>query len=60
MTARQKRGNRRISRRRIVVEHGIGKMKMWRIAADRYRNPRRRHTRMFKNVAGLHNRMFGE
>lgn len=28
LTARQKRGNRRISRRRIVVEHGIGKMKM--------------------------------
>ena len=60
LTARQKRGNRRISRRRIVVEHGIGKMKIWRIAADRYRNPRRRHTLMFKNVAGLHNRMFAE
>ena len=60
LTARQKRGNRRISRRRIVVEHGIGKMKIWRIAADRYRNPRRRHTLMFKNIAGLHNRMFAE
>lgn len=60
LTARQKRGNRRISRRRIVVEHGIGKMKIWRIAADRYRNPRCRHTLMFKNVAGLHNRMFAE
>ena len=60
LTARQKRGNRRISRRRIVVEHGIGKMKFWRIAADRYRNPRRRHTLMFENVAGLHNRMFAE
>ena len=60
LTTRQKRGNRRISRRRIVVEHGIGKMKIWRIAADRYRNPRRRHTLMFKNVAGLHNRMFAE
>ena len=60
LTTRQKRGNRRISRRRIVVEHGIGQMKIWRIAADRYRNPRRRHTLMFKNVAGLHNRMFAE
>ncbi len=58
LTGRQKRGNRRVSRRRIVVEHGIGKMKIWRIAADKYRNPRRRHTLMFKNVAGLHNRMF--
>ena len=57
LTGRQKRENRRISRRRTVVEHGIGTTKIWRIAADRYRNPRR-HTLMFKNVAGLHNRMF--
>ena len=33
-------------------------MKIWRIAADR--NPRRQHTLMFENVAGLHNRMFAE
>ena len=58
LTARQKAGNRRVSRRRIVVEHGIGKMKVWRIAAERYRNPRRRHTLIMKNVAGLHNLMF--
>lgn len=59
LTSRQKAGNRRVARRRVVVEHGIGKMKVWRIAADRYRNPRSRHTVMMKNVAGLHNRMFG-
>jgi hypothetical protein len=58
LTARQKAGNRRVSRRRIVVEHGIGKMKVWRIAAERFRNPRRRHTLIIKNVAGLHNLMF--
>lgn len=58
LTARQKAGNRRVSRRRIVVEHGIGKMKVWRIAAERYRNPLRRHTLILKNVAGLHNLMF--
>jgi hypothetical protein len=58
LTARQKAGNRRRSRRRIVVEHGIGKMKIWRIAAERYRNPRRRHTLTMKNIAGLHNLMF--
>src|SRR5215203_1562889 len=58
LTARQKAGNRRVSRRRVVAEHGIGKMKVWRIAAERYRNPRRRHTLIMKNVAGLHNRMF--
>jgi hypothetical protein len=60
LTPRQKAGNRRVSRRRIVVEHGIGKMKVWRVAAERWRNPRRRHTLMMKNVAGLHNRMFAD
>ena len=58
LTRRQRRGNRRLSRRRIAVEHGIGKMKIWRIAAERYRNPVRRHTLAIKNVAGLHNLMF--
>ena len=58
LTARQRRGNRRHSRRRVAAEHAIGKMKIWRIAADRYRNPRRRHTLVIKNVAGLHNLMF--
>jgi hypothetical protein len=58
LTPRQKAGNRRVGRKRVVVGHGIGEMKIWRIAAERYRNPRRRHTLMFKNVAGLHNLMF--
>ena len=55
----QKCSNRTLAKERIVVEHGIGKMKIWRIAADRYRNPTRRHTVMMKNIAGLHNRMYG-
>ena len=58
LTDRQKRGNARLSRRRIAVEHAIGKMKIWRIAAERWRNPLRRHTLVIKNVAGLHNLMF--
>jgi hypothetical protein len=55
---RQKAGNRRVARRRVVAEHGIGKLKIWRIAAERYRNPVRRHTLILKNVAGLHNLMY--
>jgi hypothetical protein len=58
LSRRQRRGNRRLSRKRIAVEHAIGKMKIWRIAAERYRNPVRRHTLILKNVAGLHNLMF--
>ena len=59
LTRRQKAGNRRVGRKRIAVEHAIGKLKIWRIAAEKWRNPRRKHTRMMKNIAGLHNRMFG-
>ena len=58
LTASQKEANRVVSRRRIVAEHGIGKMKIWRIASERYRNPNRRHTLIMKNVAGLHNLMY--
>ncbi|OWK35711.1 transposase family protein [Fimbriiglobus ruber] len=36
LTAPQKQHNRELSRRRIAAEHGIGKMKIWRITADRY------------------------
>ena len=58
LTERQKAANRRVSQRRVVAEHGIGKMKIWRVAAERYSNPVSRHTVIMKNVAGLHNLMF--
>ena len=58
MTDQQKAGNRRLARRRVAAEHGIGKMKVWRIASERYRNPVSRHTLVMKNVAGLHNLMY--
>ena len=44
--------------RRVVAEHGIGKMKVGRVASERYRNPVGRHTLIMKNVAGLHNLMY--
>lgn len=58
LTGGQKAENRRVARRRVVAEHGIGKMKVWRVASERYRNPVGRHTLIMKNVAGLHNLMF--
>lgn len=57
LTGERRASNRRLSKRRIVVGHGIGKLKIWRIVADRFRNPRRKHTVVMKNVAGLHNLM---
>ncbi|MBI1883579.1 MAG: transposase [Chlamydiae bacterium] len=58
LTPDQKIYNRIHSSLRVVVEHGIGKMKIWQSMAQRYRNKRRGHTLMMKNIAGLHNMMF--
>jgi hypothetical protein len=58
LAPRWKKGNKNHASKRIVVEHGIGKMKIWRICRDTYRNKRSAHTVMFKNIAGLHNMMF--
>ena len=58
LSAEQKASNRKISIRRVAAEHGIGKMKVWRITAERYRNPTSKHTLIVKNVAGLHNLMY--
>lgn len=58
LTKRQKQHNKNLASRRIVIEHGIGKMKVWKILSHQYRNARRKHTLIFKNIAGLHNVMF--
>lgn len=54
----QKKENREHSSDRITVEHAIGKMKIWKIMSERYRNPRSSHGLMVKNIAGLSNLMF--
>jgi len=58
LTPQQKASNHRHSSQRIVAEHGIGKMKIWRICRDQFRGRRSDHTLMFKNIAGFHNLMF--
>lgn len=58
LTEKQKRSNLKFSSVRVCVEHGIGKMKIWRAVAEKFRNRRSKHTVMMKNVAGLHNLMF--
>ncbi len=42
----------------MAAEHGIGKMKVWRIASERYGNAVGKHTLIMKNLAGLHNLMY--
>ena len=58
LTDEQKQFNRTLARLRIVVEHSIGKMKIFQILAQRFRNSLDTHSLIFKNVAGIHNLMF--
>lgn len=59
LTKSQKQFNHQFnSRRTKLCEHPIGKMKIFRIIHDKFRNPLKRHTLIFKNIAGLTNMMF--
>lgn len=51
----QKWLNAEISRRRIRVEHVIGKLKRFKILAERYRNRRKRMGLRFNLIAAIYN-----
>ena len=55
LTDEQKRSNRELASRRVVVEHVIRSLKIFRILAERYRNRRQRFSLRFKLIAGLYN-----
>jgi hypothetical protein len=55
LTKDEKRDNRELSRRRIVVENVIRSLKIFRILLERYRNRRRRFSLRFNLIAGLYN-----
>ena len=55
LTEEQKQGNRELARRRVVVEHVIRNLKIFRILAERYRNRRKRFSLRFNLIAGLYN-----
>jgi len=55
LTGEQKQSNRELARRRVVVEHVIRSLKIFRILAERYRNRRRRFSLRFNLIAGLYN-----
>jgi len=55
LTAEQKAGNRDLARKRIYVEHVIGKVKVFRILSERYRNRRKRFGLRFNLIASLYN-----
>lgn len=59
LTKQEKEYNHALSRFRVRVEHSIGRMKKFRILADRFRYPRMRHTVKFSIVAGITNLVAG-
>jgi len=47
--------NRQLSSERIFIEHVIGKLKIFKIISDRYRNRRKRFGLRFNLIAGIYN-----
>ena len=55
LTALQKDANRELASQRIFVEHVIGKLKVFRILSERYRNRRKRFGLRFNLIASIYN-----
>jgi IS5 family transposase len=55
LTPEQKAANRELARRRILAEHVIRKLKIFRILSERYRNRRKRFKLRFNLIAAIYN-----
>jgi hypothetical protein len=55
LTKRQKQKNRSLARKRILIEHVIRKLKVFRILSERYRNRRKRFALRFNLIAAIYN-----
>jgi len=54
-TPQQKAHNRQLARERIVAEHVIRKLKVFRVLKERYRHRRRRFALRLNLIAALYN-----
>ena len=43
------------SKRRVVVEHVLGKLKRYKICSEKYRGPRNRFNQIFRSIASIYN-----
>ncbi len=59
LTDEQRHSNRELARRRVVVEHVIRSLRIFRILAERYRNRRQRFPLRFNLIAGLYDYELG-
>jgi transposase len=55
LTPDEKASNRSLSRQRMLVEHIIGRLKVFRLLSERYRNRRKRFGLRFNLIAALYN-----
>jgi len=55
LTRERKAHNRQLARQRILAEHIIGRLKVFRLLSERYRNRRKRFGLSFNLLAALYN-----
>ena len=55
LTKDDKRNNKNLASERVVNENVIGKLKRFKIIADRYRNRRKRFGLRFNLIAAIYN-----
>jgi len=55
LTLEQKAANRKLAGQRIFCEHVIGRLKVFRLLSERYRNRRKRFGLRFTLIAAIYN-----
>jgi transposase len=55
LTQKEKRCNRALARKRIVIEHIFRTLKVFRILSEKYRNRRKRSALRFNLIAAIYN-----
>lgn len=55
LTKKEKRMNLKLSKIRVTVEHVIGKIKVFKIIAERYRNRRKYYDLRMQLICGIYN-----
>lgn len=55
LTKKEKKMNLKLSKVRVAVEHAIGKVKVFRIMSEKYRNRRKHHGLRMSLICGIYN-----
>jgi len=55
LTRKQRNNNKIKASKRIVIEHVISRLKVFKILAEKYRHNIAKHNRTFKNIAAIYN-----